>query len=217
MRFNHTTFVTIDFESYNPGVWWTCAIVAMEYRSGKVKSIQQFACDRTNVDMCVDTQVFWKGHEQAFLLNQEYGKGRNVENEEKKICEYIQQLKETNPSFYLVSDSPSHDVQLIDSILRKHGHDPISKRSETKFHQTVCTWSFRLAVGHLFNVKPRSLLYTFRTHTTSRKIESELRTGFIVFEEKTYSIGPPHTPLYDCFHILLNHFKVLDIASHYLE
>ena len=213
MRFNNTTFVTIDFESYNTGVWWTCAIVAMEYRSGNIKSIAEFACDRSELAMCENTAGFWDKHGDAFLINHEHGKGRDVEQEEKKICAYIVHLKKTDPSFYLISDSPSHDVMLLDEILRKHGHDPISKRSDTTFHQTVCTWSFRLAVGHLLNVKPRNVIHTFRHFSARRKIESDIRSKHVVFEDRVYNIGPSHTPLCDCFNILLNHFKILDISN----
>ena len=155
--------------------------------------------------MSVHTREFWKVHPDAYNINMEAGKNQSVYTAEIAICAFITDLKVRMPVFYLVSDSPTNDISLLDNILARHNHPSMSCRHLTMFYQPICTWSYRLAIANLVNVKPRKLITTFAHLIRSREIEKHTSNG--------KSFGPPHTVLSDCYHIMIHHFKIMDIAE----
>ena len=217
MGFEKAMFVTVDFESWNANMWWTCAFVAMEYQSGTVLDIVQFACDRSDIVLSTSTHRFWERHNIAFQINTQNGAGKSVDEEELKICGFIETLKKKNPSFYLICDSPTSDVLLLDNILQRYGYPTISQRSTNIFHQPICTWSYRLAISQLLDIQPRNIVRVWKNLIHQRPIEIEIVNNSVRFGNVVYTLGPTHTPLTDCFRILLNHFKILDIANNMVQ
>jgi hypothetical protein len=205
-------FCTLDFEAYAPGTWWTLGILVMEYRTGKVIQTAEFACDRSNQSIPEETCLFWEQHPEAFQYNTKLAAGRTVSQEEERICAFVVELKKSRPEVYFVSDAPCTDVRMLEDILARHGQTAICHRTQTMFRQTICTWSFRFGVASAAKCKPGQLLSLYASYAHVRPVESELVHGMVVVDGCEISIGPRHTSLRDCFHILLNHFKVLDIV-----
>lgn len=211
-------FVTLDFESWSPGTWWTLGFLVMEYASGKIVNMEDFACDRSDMHMPNTTREFWNMHTDAYTLNIKAGHGRDVTEEELRICIFVTTLKATMPNFYLVSDSPANDIVLLDNILLRHGHTPISHRSHNVFHQPICTWSYRLAMSNMLNITPRNIVVTTKYGQLVQKrkeIDTGIKKGIVHYQNVPVQLGPPHTVMFDCFNIMLSHFKLLDIAYRY--
>jgi hypothetical protein len=158
---------------------------------------------------CLETQKFWDSHPNAFQFNTRLAAAHtNVETEELRICDFVDNLKIRLPGFFLVSDSPAYDVRLLDQILLKHGRSGICMRSTTIYHPCLCTWSYQLAVAHSLGCKVKKVLQQdiarrARDRRTVRPIETFVRT----------SLDPAHTSLYDCAKILCNYFNVLDLVA----
>jgi hypothetical protein len=206
-------FVTLDFESWSPGLWWTLGFLVMEYASGKIVNMVDFACDRSTMTMSNVTRDFWNIHTDAFSQNIEAGRGRCVDEEELRICRFVTELKATRPDFYLVSDSPANDIVLLDNILLRHGYPLMSQRSPSIFRQVICTWSYRLAMSNMLCTTPQSIVTRYGHLIQKRDdIDSSVKERLVQYQNVPVQLGPPHTVMLDCFNIMLNHFKLLDIA-----
>jgi hypothetical protein len=121
-----------------------------------------------------------------------------------KMVAFIEKLKRNCPRFFFCSDSPAFDVRLLDAILAKHHHAPISHRNDSVYHQSLCTWSYRLALSTVLGVRTNSIEMA-ASHIPKAKRE--------VSDRVTKKQHPKHTALFDCYCIADRHFRMMDVAS----
>ena len=190
-------YVIVDFECTEPNQWQSVGIVLYERRGtcGRIVRKLHVACDRGDTVSSSTSRVFWSRNKAAFDYNVRMGKGRSIEAAETDICAFVVDLKRAFPHFYLLSDNPEYDVALLNSILTRHDLSVMSHRSETIYHQAICTWSSRRTLG-LLGLK----------HQTTDMV------GLCRYHERGMLA---HTPLFDCMKILNDYLCTIDsIAQH---
>lgn len=182
------TFVSIDFECFNPNVWQSMAIVV--YDKYGIKESFTSHCER-EVPSTKKTGMFWDKHRDAFDHNLITGKGRNVKDEEFRICTFIRRMKRVYTRCYLVSDNPEFDIGLLNDILIRNGQTIISHRRHNLYLQTICTWTSKLVLKML--------------GIRQQKLDIIEYCGQ----------GIPHTPLHDCKRILNDYLCTLRTINEY--
>lgn len=184
-----TIYLVIDFECFQPNIWQSIGIVLYDRPNdrsrGKVIRYLHLSCDREHTPMTPSTKRFWQKHEEAFMYNYNHGKGKCPLEQEKRICEFISEVKRTYPNFYLISDAPEYDVGIMNSILLRHGYDTMSHRNKTTYFQSICTWS-------------------------TKKTLDLLAIPIIERRIVKHNDGLMHTPISDCLHILNQYFCILE-------
>lgn len=192
-------FVSLDFEAFTSRTWWNVTFVIAEYPSGRILEHYLFACHRgvlSDIAEHEHTKAFWTRFPDAFQANYRAGQGHEPHVVEERICVFVDQLKQRIPSFFLVSDAPAFDIRLLDDILLRHNRPPISQRNDGTYRQTFDTWSYSIALSHVFNC-PTSKLYQ-RSVAGNRPVDRVA--------------GLRHTSAYDAVHGLSKFFRLLDLA-----
>lgn len=194
-------FVSIDFESHRPGDWVGFGCVIVTYPEGDVLDSLEVICDRSKEPWKAETLGFWHKHPTALDYLLKRGSGMDPLVAENQIVEYILYIKSTFPGFYLISDNPSFDVGMLNNILLRHGHSVVADRVNGLYHQTICTWSTRLAYTMMSGVGTKHLddHYAKKLGNVHRNVHSLIHIR--------------HTPVSDCAYIIYNHFKVLDLMG----
>ncbi len=139
--------VSVDCEAYDEGVWWSFAFVV----SWNVSSFQriEFYADRSGKEIKSETIAkFWNTHERAKTHNIINSSGLDANDQELEICAFVECLKTRHPDFYLVSDNISFDIGMLDSILWKHGHTQVSKRSDKMYRQPIDIWCVMFGISN---------------------------------------------------------------------
>ena len=198
-------YITIDFESVNARAgWFAYGIFVAEYPSGKLHEVHDGYCVRDEKEFDDVTRAFWEKNQLAWKTIEARKKNHTEEEAEKILCQQIQEITARYPMAYVVSDSPSYDVRILDNILTKNGFPAISNRQKKHYYQTICTWSFQMAVLAMFRIKSnevRQKLMNHQFYTANREVDN--------------FFGPRHTPNGDCARILSNHFCILDLMYLY--
>jgi hypothetical protein len=194
--------MTIDFEAIDTiGTWLGYGIIIAEYPSGKILDIQEQSCERNLQEYSPRTMEFWKQHQEAhdYLVNN--GKGIYSEVAEQELCLYIVSILKKYPNIYLISDNPQYDIRLLDNLMQKHNHSPVSVRGKDLYFQCLCTWSFQNGILSLLQKKPKDI--------------NQVRNSLALCYDRHVDgyFGPRHAPLADCARIISQHFKMLDIIN----
>ena len=182
------TFVSIDFECFNPNIWQSMGVVI--YDKSGIKETFSSHCER-EPPYTKETRSFWKKHHDAYVYNHTLGKGRDVRDEEKRICLFIQQIKRKYTRCYMLSDNPEFDISLLNDILTRNGYTIISHRSSKVYLQTICTWTSRLILKML-GVR-------------------QLKMDIIKYDGHDIH----HTPIHDCKRILNDYLCTLRTINDY--
>jgi len=208
-------YVVIDVEAIEPNVWLSIGILQAIYPSGAIVSMKEFFVDRTEMARHIahePTAAFWQTHDMALQYNLSNGHGVQEDDAEQNICRYINQLRQHNPHFFMVSDNPAFDIRILDNILAKHGHAPLSDRKRDMFAQVLCTWSFRQSLAQTVGIKSPKLF----THPNICRLLGCVGTSYVTsraVEKAAKRKGAlPHTPIRDCANTLSIYFKCLDVA-----
>jgi hypothetical protein len=70
----------------------------------------------------------------------------------------------------------------------------------------------------MLNITPRNIVVTTKYGQLVQKrkeIDTGIKKGIVHYQNVPVQLGPPHTVMFDCFNIMLSHFKLLDIAYRY--
>ena len=221
-------FLTVDFECLNrQNMWFAfCAMVA-EYPSGKILDMQRFGCERPESAMDEATRVFWEKHNKVYTQLRQQAHGKNVEEEELKMCQYITDIITEYPQVHVALDNPQYDNRLLDNLLQRHNFPPIAMRPKNTYFQSVCTWSFHLGVFAVLKRKPKDLEEVYQEMVLDKTDVSDEDPAskdpsqdpsdgdmppMAVLHIDDY-FGPRHTPQADCARILSQHFKVMNILA----
>ncbi len=204
------TFVVLDVEAIDIGLWFSMAFVIAKYPSGVIVAMEEMFVDRNGYQIQNESIAdFWKRKPKAFEYNMQRGLGVSEAVAEARVCSYIHELRRKTPHFFLVSDNPSFDVRILDGILIKHGNPPLSDRGFAMYAQVLDTWSYRMSLARIFNTKspmlfqhPHVCKLLGIAHSTQNKPP---------IEEPNATLR--HTPLHDCCEILATFFRCLDLAS----
>jgi hypothetical protein len=185
------TCLTVDVEVF--GVHWTAiGLIVAEYPSGKVLDFMETACSRHEERVSTPKKRFWSRNRRAKLHIQRLGCARSVEAEEQKVCDFVWRWLEARPTLFLISDNPIFDIKILQDItMRQRPCRDILIRNGNYF-QPVCTWSMKLAV---------QMIKADARNTSSKPYDSRVWVPHC---------GIPHTPLYDCVHIMNMYFGILD-------
>ena len=188
-------YLIVDFECTEPNQWQSVGIVLYERRGtrGRIVRTLHVACDRGDLLPSSASQAFWTRNRAAFDYNVKMGKGRSIETAETEICAFVSEIKGSFPHFFLLSDNPEYDVALLNSILTRHDLPVMSHRSETIYHQAICTWTSRRTLG-LLGIK----------HQTTDLV------GLGRYQAQGILA---HTPLFDCMKILNDYLCTLDMVT----
>lgn len=220
--------VCFDVEAIdaNPFKWFSIGIVAAYYPSGKIVAIKEFFVDRTEVSIS-DPKIatFWKNHPEAWKYNLENGRGIHEEDAELAFCRYIEDIKKKYPHFNAISDNPAFDFLIVDDILQRNQFERLSIRTVDVYHKPHCAWSYQMNLAKIFKCQ-RSQLFsnpfvcrlmkvdnrTYGNHHQKRqKLEYITKRPIEIASSKNED--GKHTALHDCFFILTNYFKCLDISE----
>jgi len=152
-------YVILDVDDFDgPDKWMAVCFLRVRYPSRQILDVREFYVDRTRDTITHhEKRLFWQNHSAALQYNLEQGAGIQEAVAEKNLCQYVSELRAEIPHFFLVSDNPGYDVAVVDKILTKHGYPPLSQRSDGRYAQTLCAWSYRLALTHVFREKAASL------------------------------------------------------------
>lgn len=188
----------VDFEVYATGEWWTAAFVAISFApplslDAEVLVALEIGSPPEKTPDPVLTR-FWEQHSEAREYNSSVADRSSRADAERQLVEAFCALRAQHPTFLLVGDNISFDIPLLDALLAKYGEPPSSWRNASTHLHPVCTWSYRLALGHSSTpvcfLAERSLLR--RLETRSLK----------------------HTPLFDCASALTQFFRTLQCTPH---
>ncbi len=206
------TYVVVDIETIDINVWFSMAFVISRYPSGTIVAMEEMFVDRSGYSIQnQNVRDFWLLHEDAFQHNLHRGIGVSEYAAETHVCNYINELRRKTPHFFLISDNPSFDVRILDSILIKHGHAALSDRGPDLYAQVLDTWSYRLALARVFNTKsPKLFQHPFVANLLADSQISRAVERAVTVKRKQPSLR--HTPQHDCCQILTCFFKCLDIA-----
>lgn len=187
------TYMTIDFECFQPDTWQSVGIVVI--RNNKCIDYIELACERDIDTIPNKTMQFWNRHKKAFNYNIEQGVGYSYQEQEIKICNFIENWKKMVPNFYMVVDNPEYDIRLLNDILVRNGHDVISKRSPSVYFQSICTWS-------------------------SKRMLNLLGISLHAYKDKNIIENIPkqsirHTPLADCIRIMNLYLHMMHIIRNF--
>src|SRR6185369_12374688 len=147
-------YVVVDIEAIDTDIWLSMAFVVALYPDGTIVAMEEFFVDRSDhVIQYEPIKRFWENNSSALAYNMSRGIGVSEVAAETQICRYVNELRRSDPHFFLVSDNPSFDVRILDGILINHGHLALSQRTPDMYAQTLCTWSFQMAFAELFDTK----------------------------------------------------------------
>jgi len=209
-------YVVLDVELIDNGVWLSLCFLTARYPTGEVMAVEEFYVDRSQHEIKNPTKkAFWEKHAEALDYNLKRGMGKPEEVAEASVCAYVQDLRARNPHFFLVSDNPGLDILILDTILAKYNHEPLSQRAPDVYAQVLCTWSYKQSLARIFHVKTASLFTApfvkmllqqypmaatrFRMPRNSKAAKEEIRL--------------PHTVLRDCSVTLATFFRCLDLTA----
>ena len=189
-------FMTIDFESIADNKWIAASFMIAEYPSGQIIETNEFGCYRHISEYSDKSIIFWHKNPKAWKYIKDKFAHHDRKIEEINMCLKINQILDTYPNIHLISDNPQFDIKMMDNILSEHGYEFTSSRKYNSYRQCLCTWSFQraIAIQHGMTVHQLSRRYS------QIQLSNELQIH-------TY-YGHPHTPIYDCSKILINHFKL---------
>jgi hypothetical protein len=183
-------YATVDFECCG-GEWFCFGLAVCAYPSGKYLSTFECRCERD-----AGPDDFWNRHQVAYENNMK-APALPVDEAEKRLCQEVRHMLTVYPWVHFVSDNPTHDVSLLNTILDRHGHPPVSQRLPDMYLQTVCTWSYR-----------RALTESYGLH--SMELESYIDINFPRTRDVDEAVAVEHMPLHDCAKILSAHFRHID-------
>jgi hypothetical protein len=186
---NKETYVIIDFECFQPHTWQSLGILVIT--GGEYSHSLEVSCDRSDQRVPAHTRRFWNKYDEAYNYNYNNGKEHNWYDQEVVICDFIRELKKDTPNFYLLSDSPAYDVSLLDDILLRNDHTPVSQRTPYMYRQSICTWSSKRMLEMLRISIDHSAVYL--TNLPGHSIR--------------------HTPIADCMHIYNNYMRTLQAVD----
>jgi hypothetical protein len=238
---NSRIFVTCDFENVDQidginTVWWRLAIVTVPFATGKVSEVRYFACNR-DAEIARQTQSkvgqFWKNNTLAFSVNSKKDNEMTVDQAERAIAEYIDDLKHRIPNFFFVSDAVAADVVRLDGILTRQGRPSISMRPGDLYLSTASIWSYSLAIAHILKCRAKDIKkhpmykrsHVFRIIDQIAGLDNQSRPGaplppsesnqplMQMLDDKTPLYFVRHTPVYDCITSLSRYFSLLDVAT----
>ena len=201
-----SVYVAIDCERFSNEPWFALAMLVVDFKSGDVLGY---------LDCCVPLDLslpshpcrskFWGEHQEALDHSCARAVGTTRASEEVRIASFVAALRTHCPDFYLISDNPVFDVGILNTVLANHDHPTVEFRSEeVPFRQTICTWSFRL--GRRRGDGKTSC----RIHHLSTMLRSRTLTLKAPGVRCAVRLGPPHSALYDCLHMIVGHFSVME-------
>ena len=193
-------YLTYDFEAYDLNVWWSVAFVVAEYPSGHVLLRREFFADRSALVVQHDRfTAFWDKHPDARQYITTNSHGKIAVDQEKAIVALVAEIIAMRPHIFVVSDHPKFDENLLDDILLRHGAFPLENRQGDIYLQTLCTWSYRHCLMDVLGCSLRRLqTHSIMTREVQRDIDSQCSIA--------------HTALNDCYTILRELFKTLDLV-----
>ena len=189
-RSSSQIYWAVDFEACDDlGTWWSAAFVVAEYPSGRVLDRHIYVCDRQSAEFRGRARTFWDQHSTArkWLCARSEGSPAEVEV---LVVDKFQELARKYPTAFLVSNHPGFDLGLLDAMLVRNNCQRSALRQDGRFLQSVCTWSFRLALKPWWRAK-RS------------RPEREVH--------QLAESGTRHCPDCDCARLLAEHFEALDL------
>ena len=194
-------YATVDFECINKaGTWCAYAVMVVEYPSCKVVDFIVSYVQRPCTDFDPHTTEFWNNNIYIYdhiLKNST----TDIVGEEFRLCSFIHNLVTKHPDVHFISDNPQMDIRLLDNILCKHHHFPISMRGNYIYYQTICTWSFKQAISAIVKKSPS-------TDRILNQHEVKIsKTPLFTW------LGPKHLPLSDCARIIYQYFVYRSYAS----
>lgn len=213
-------YIVIDVEMIDANKWLSMCFLTAHYPTGKILAVEEFYVDRSKHKIqCPKKIAFWEQHTVALDYNIRRGIGIQEEDVEQSICEYVNELRSNIPHFFLVSDNPVLDVAVVDAILLKYGHPPLSNRNAHMYAQVLCTWSYKQALAKQFHVRSPSKL--FSSPAVCRLLGSAvdsyasrpIRQVDISSTKPRANPLPPHTVFRDCCVTLASFFRCLDLST----
>ena len=149
--------LAVDFETLHPfdTDWWTVGLVMATYPDGHVLDTITFAANRDAPE--VPPNPFWQRNCLAYNFNRNMSQhSKPVAQVETSVADAIDGLRQRHPELYCISDCPETDIPLLNGILHRCGRPPIASRPGGRFRQTICVWSYRLAMKQLKTPIPRT-------------------------------------------------------------
>ena len=189
------TYVCIDVECFQPLQWQSIGVVVVAYPSGCIIDTLEIGVSGCEVSpLCKD---FWDTHTESFAYNLALGTGKTRVNQENELCAFIEHILDVRPHAFILSDNPSLDIAIVDSIFYRQRSRSMLIRNG-RFYPAVDAWSARTTLQYVVGQ-----LITVDTYCT-RDITIMWRTG----------VTTDHTPLRDAAKVVSRYFSVLDMLNH---
>lgn len=195
-------FLTFDFEMFN-GLWVTFAavvssfpdcIIHKRFELGHTNAAHYFQLITKKSEM-----LFWKNN--AFALSQNFAicdrKKCTQWDAEVYITSFIQDVVTEYPNVFILLDSPSKDMSIMNDILQKHNCPSLDVRGKN-YYQPIDAWSFRLGILNLLKLSAKQL----------KELVQDLPDCQLKHEYHV-CLFPLHTPYKDCMKIQYEHYKLL--------
>lgn len=180
--------MTVDVELTGGSEWAAIGMLVVQYPSGKIIGQFETACDPLDQQMSAPRKKFWERHPEARDHISSLSSGKLRQTEERRVFAFVSKWIRLYPSLFLVSDNPSFDVHILQSILRRvRPTFDITVRKHGQYYQPVCIWSMKIALQMIGAYTP----------TKHEYIQSDTIVHIV------------HTPLYDCMCILNRYFDLL--------
>lgn len=192
MKFGACNFAVINESS---GAWLSFALLVIDVETKQ--SVFQFSitCSREKGEWSEKALEFWRHGEGAGclqIIESTHYQKMALEEAELGICSAVARAKRAHPHMFFLTRNFNSDVQLLDSILTKHGQPSIARRNDNLYLRTICTWSFRMGAS----------VADTGANTGSRLPRFKcIDFGFF---------GPRHLPLSECAVTINRHFYVLN-------
>ncbi len=194
------TCVSIDFEAVE-STWVTFAGVVATFPSGNILRTFEigYKCDEI-----ITGSLFWSKNTLAHSYNKQLCElGYTKETAEHKIVSFMDDILEKHTNFHIIADAPEYDLRFLNNILEAHKRPIISFRND-RYYQSVCTWSFRLALCKMHNVSANEFEAMYLRPRISCHVTSMYHKGYPKLK---------HTPLHDTLGTLSHYFQLLDFIE----
>lgn len=207
-------FMTFDFETHSSNDWFAVGVVVAQYPSGRIMHEWKTSIPIPLEYFEAKNKEFWAElpdikHE---LDCQNHGIQDSVEQKKQSLCEFIRLMHQKYPRIRPISDNPSLDVRLLDTMLGEYNLPPISIRENGSSAPVLCTYSYGLGIlGTSFGQSKDSINDMHKYIFAPFKPIQACRVVDMV------AMGPKHIPINDCCHTLSMHFKALDVVRFYRE
>ena len=201
--------LTIDFEAYrfDDDSWLAFSVGICTYPMGCIlDSLTRIL--KIPLDMFDQPRKhFWQiMHPESYAYLQRQGEdAANREVYEKELVQFVRDAHRKYENLSIISDNPTFDVTLLDTILTKHGAPKSCFRHDSTWTHIVDTRTYQDAIQDCFQTKNLTAIHRKafgRNRLIVRQVDNIPHEHAIV-----------HTPFYDCMKVASSYFIALDLAK----